>query len=188
MGDPLSIMAGVVGLLGAAVTTGTALKDFYDGVVIADAKVKGLMTDVESFTQVLKLMKDTLEQEQIQSSLQATGHIGNHWTNLSTSIGDAQNTLTTLQETLEKVNKSVSVLDGPRKYLRLKSASEEIGLYQLQIRSYRDAMQLSLQTVILWGNFDSRVMYVANMVIGGTRSRLGNQQTRFCRTWMNCIS
>jgi hypothetical protein len=60
MGDPLSIMAGVVGLLGASVTTGTALKDFYDGAAMADAKVKGLMTDVESFTQVLKLMKDTL--------------------------------------------------------------------------------------------------------------------------------
>jgi len=75
MSDPLSIMAGVVGLLGAAVTTGTALKDFYDGAAMA---VKGLMTDVESFTQVLKLMKDTLGQEQIQSSLKATGHISNH--------------------------------------------------------------------------------------------------------------
>jgi len=148
--DPLSIMAGVVGLLGAAVATGTALKDFYDGAATADTKVKGLMADVESFTQVLKLMKNTLEQEQVQSSLQATGHIGNHWNNLSTSIGDGQKTLVSLQETLEKVNKSVSVLDGPRKHLRLKSASEEIGLYQQQIRSYRDTIQLSMQTVILY--------------------------------------
>jgi len=148
--DPLSITAGVVGLLSAALSTGTALKDFYDGAAMADTKVKGLMTDVESFTQVLTLMKHTLEQEQIQSSLQATGHIGNHWSNLSTSIGDGQKTLASLQETLEKVNKSVSVLDGPRKHIRLKGAAEEIGLYQQQIRSYRDTMQLSMQTVILY--------------------------------------
>jgi hypothetical protein len=125
------------------------LKDFYDGSAIADTKVEGLLTDVESFHQVLKLMKDTLEQEQIQSSLQATGHIGNHWTNLSACLRDGQDTLIQLQEKLEKINKSVSVLDGPRKHLRLKGATEEIGVFQQRIRSYRDTMQLSLQTVIL---------------------------------------
>lgn len=149
MADPLSITAGVLGLLGICVKVGSALKDFHDGADIADAKVKGLLTDVESFTQVLHLMKDTFGQERIQASFQATGHIGNHWNNLSISINDGQNTLLQLQETLEKVNKSVSILDGARKHLRLKGASEEIGIFQLQVRSYRDTLQLSLQTVIL---------------------------------------
>lgn len=147
--DPLSITIGVLTLLGACIKTGTALKDFYDGAGIADTKVRGLLTDAESFTQVLRLMKDTLEQENIQSSLQSTGHIGNHWNNLSTSIRDGQNTLLQLQETIEKVNKSVSLLDGPRKHLRLKGATDEIAVFQQQIRSYRDTLQLSLQTVIL---------------------------------------
>lgn len=147
--DPLSITTGVLSLLGVCLQTGLALKDFYDGAAIADTKVKGLLTEVESFTQVLQMMKETLEQEKIQSSLQATGHIGNHWNNLATSIRDGQNTLLQLQETLERVNKSVSVLDGARKHLRLKSAADEIAAYQQQIRSYRDTLQLSLQTVIL---------------------------------------
>jgi hypothetical protein len=147
--DPLSITAGVLALLGVCITTGTALKDLYDGGAISDTKVKGLLTDVESFTQVLRSMKDTLEQEDIQSSLQSTGHISNHWNNLSTSIRDGQKTLLQLQERVEKVNKSVSLLDGPRKHLRLRAAADEIALFQQQIRSYRDTLQLSLQTVIL---------------------------------------
>lgn len=149
MADPLSIAAGVIGVLTACVQVGAALKDFHDGSAMADTKVAGLLADVESFQQVLKLMKDTLEQEQIQSSLHATGHIGNHWTNLLACLRDGQDTLAQLQEKLERINKSVSVLDGPRKHLRLKGAAEEIGIFQQRIRSYRDTMQLSLQTVIL---------------------------------------
>lgn len=147
--DPLSITAGVLALLGACVTTGVTLKEFYDGAATADIKIKGLLTDVESFAQVLRSMKDTLEQENIQLSLQSTGHIGNHWNNLSTSIQDGQSTLIQLQETIQKANKSVSLLDGPRKHLRLRGAADEIAVYQQKIRSYRDALQLSLQTAIL---------------------------------------
>lgn len=149
MADPLSIIAGVLGLLGTCAKVGTTLKNFYDGASFADTKTKGLLTDVESFAHVLQLMKDTFEQEQIRNSMQATGHIGGHWKNLSASIQDGRNTLLRLQETLERVNKSVTVLDGARKHLRLKGASEEIGNFKLQIRSYRDTLQLSLQTVIL---------------------------------------
>jgi hypothetical protein len=94
-------------------------------------------------------MKDTLEQEQIQTSFLATGSIDNHWKAFSVSLHDGQNTLIQLQETLERVDKSVRVLDGARKHLRLKAASEEIAILQQQIRSYRDTLQLSLQSVIL---------------------------------------
>ncbi|KAE9382152.1 hypothetical protein N431DRAFT_17323 [Stipitochalara longipes BDJ] len=146
--NPLSITAGVLGLLGTCVKVGSTLKDFYDGASFADTKVKGLLTDVEIFTQVLQLMKITFEQDQIRSSIEITGHIDDHWVFLATSIQDVQNTLLQLQGTLERVNKSVNMLDGARKHLRLKSASEEIGNFQLQIRSYRDSLQLSLQTMI----------------------------------------
>jgi len=149
MADPVSISAGVLGLLGTCVRVGSTLKDFYDGASFADTKVKGLLADVESFTQVLRLMKDTFEQEQIRTSMQATGHISSHWNNLSASIRDGQNTVLQLQETLERVNKSAGVLDGARKHLRLKGASEEIENFRLQIQSYRNTLQLSLQTVLL---------------------------------------
>jgi hypothetical protein len=149
MVDPLSITTGILALLTTCIQVGAALKDFHDAAAIADSRVKGLLTDVESFAKVLQLMKDTLEQKKVQSSLESTGHIGDHWSNLSTSIRDGQNTLVQLRATLDRVNKSVSLLDGPRKHLRLKGASEEIGMFQQQIRCYRDTLQLSLQTVIL---------------------------------------
>jgi hypothetical protein len=49
-----------------------------------------------------------------------------------------------------KVDKTMDVLDGARKHLRLTSAAQEIIMFQQQIRSYRDTIQLSLQTVTLW--------------------------------------
>lgn len=91
--DPISITTGVLGLLGACYQTAVVLNAFYDGVAVVDVKIKGLLTDVESFARVLQLMKDALEQENVQSSLQSTGYIGNHWNNLSASINDGQNTL-----------------------------------------------------------------------------------------------
>jgi len=148
--DPLSITTGVFSLLAACVKTGIILKNFYDSVAIADTKVKGLLTEVESFTQVLHLMKDTLEQENIQTSSQATGHIDDRLKFLATSIQNGQETLLQLQETIEKVNKSVSVLDSARKHLRLRSAADEIAMHQQKIRSYRDIFQLIMQAVILW--------------------------------------
>jgi hypothetical protein len=85
MVDPLSITTSVVALLTTCIKA--------DGGAIADTKIKGLLTDVGSFSQVLQVMKETLEQEMVQSSFQATGHIDNHWSNLSTSIRDGQTTL-----------------------------------------------------------------------------------------------
>src|SRR5438477_59357 len=150
MPEPLSITTGVLSLLTACVKIGVELKQFYDGAALADTAVKGLITDVEGFAHVLQLMKATLEQPYVQTSLQSTGHIGNHWRNISRSIQDGTKTLASLQATLEKVNKSATVLDGARKHLRLKWASEEIAIFQHEIRSYRDTLQLSLQTVILY--------------------------------------
>jgi hypothetical protein len=149
MVEPLSITTGVVALLTTCIKTRAAVKDFHDGAAIAGVKVKGLLSDVEGFAQALRMMKETLEQKDVQSSLHSTGHIGNHWTNLSISIQDGQNTLVQLQSTLDKVNKSVGILDGTRKHLRLQAATQEITMFQQQVRSYRDTIQLSLQTVIL---------------------------------------
>jgi hypothetical protein len=147
--DPLSITLSVVSLLKTCSAVYTTLKDLYDGAASADTRVTALLTEAGTFSQVIQLLKDTLEQDQVRNSLQSTGHIGSHWNNLAMLLLDCETLLAQLQETLEAVNKSVSVLNGPRKHFRLKSAFGEIGVYQQQIRSYRDTLQLSLQTAIL---------------------------------------
>ena len=149
MVEPLSITTGVLSLLGVCFNVGVELKRFRDGVAVVNTTVDGLLHDVSGLEQVLESMKGTFDQANNPHPSQATGHIGNHWKNLSRSLQDGQNTLIRLQELLEGVNKSVTLLDGPRRQLRFNSAAEQIVAFRQQIQSYRDALQLSLQTIIL---------------------------------------
>lgn|SRR5271156_4411948 len=149
MVEPLSITTGVLSLLGVCFNVGVELKRFRDGVAVVNTTVDGLLHDVSGLEQVLESMKETFDQANNPHHSQATGHIGNHWKNLSRSLQDGQNTLIRLQELLEGVNKSVTLLDGPRRQLRFNSAAEQIVAFRQQIQSYRDALQLSLQTIIL---------------------------------------
>ena len=59
-----------------------------------------------------------------------TGHIGNHWENICCSLEDGREALTGLYEIVKKVNKDVSILSGPRKQVRLKSAEGKIGQFR----------------------------------------------------------
>jgi hypothetical protein len=149
MVEPLTITTGVLSLLGVCFNVGIELKRFRDGVAVVNTTVDGLLHDVSGLEQVLESMKGTFDQANNPHHSQATGHIGNHWKNLSRSLQDGQNTLIRLQELLEGVNKSVTLLDGPRRQLRFNSAAEQIAAFRQQIQSYRDALQLSLQTIIL---------------------------------------
>jgi uncharacterized protein YoxC len=149
MADPLSITASVVALLGISVRVTVLLKQFRDEVSVVDATLTGLLNDVDGFQRVLGSMKETFEQDVIKSNLQTTGHAGSHWKNLARSLKDGENTLQQLASLLDGLNKKTSVLDGPRKQLRFKSAIEQIATYREQIQSYRAALQLSLSTIIL---------------------------------------
>jgi hypothetical protein len=64
----LSIIIRVIELFTTCIQVGGFINDFYYGAAIADAKIKGLLSEVESFSQVLHLMKETLEDAKIQSS------------------------------------------------------------------------------------------------------------------------
>ncbi|KAF2430132.1 hypothetical protein EJ08DRAFT_697675 [Tothia fuscella] len=142
MVDPLSTTTGVVGLLTACIKIGGELQDLYNGAAVADATVK--------------LMDETLNQPEAQLSFRTTGHIGNHLKNISKSIQDGETTLTELQRTLQKVDKDVSMLGSSRKHYRLKGAFKEISMYQQQIRSYKDTMQVSMSAMILWNQVSSK--------------------------------
>ncbi|KUJ21160.1 uncharacterized protein LY89DRAFT_428184 [Mollisia scopiformis] len=155
MVDPISITTGVLSLLGTCYKIVSATKAFHDGMVIVDVKVTGLLSDVESFAQALQGLYNTLEEERVKATFQSTGHIGNLWMNLSKTITDGQNTLVQLQSTLDKINKTVGILDNARKQLRLNSSMAELAMFQQQIRSYRDTIQLTLQTFILYVSLPS---------------------------------
>ncbi|KAF2193393.1 hypothetical protein K469DRAFT_506477, partial [Zopfia rhizophila CBS 207.26] len=150
MADPLSIAASVVTLLQVSIQVSVLLKRFRDDVNVVDATLTGLLQDVEGLGHVLESMKETFNEETIKANLQDTGHVGCHWRNLSRSLKDGAATLDQLHAVLDGVNKTTSLLDRPRKQIRFKSAMDQIATYRSQVQSYRDALQLSLSTVILW--------------------------------------
>ncbi|KAK5739190.1 GTP-binding protein Rho1 [Elasticomyces elasticus] len=147
MPEPLSIATGVASLLKVTWTVGVELKAFRDGVKIVSAKLDGLVKDVEGLKSVLESMQVTFENI---TAVHGTGHIGSHWQNIAQALEDGGELVGQLREELAKVNKTTTFLDGPRKQLRLNMATETIAAHRVSIQSYRDALQLSLQTVILW--------------------------------------
>lgn len=147
MVEPLSITAGVISVLGVCLRVSVELKKFRNGVAEVRTTVTAMLTDVKALRQVLGSMEDTFEE--VESQMPPTGHIGTHWTNLSRSLHDGRTTLENLEELLRQVNKDVPFLDQARRRLRLNDASEQIANYRQQVQTYKDALQLSLQTIIL---------------------------------------
>jgi len=149
MGDPLSVAASVVALLTISVKITCSLHKFRDEVSGVDATLTGLINDVTSFQHVLESMKDTFDQDDVKSNLQATGHVGAHYKNLAISLEDSFASLQDLLTLLEGVNKTTNFLDGPRKQFRYKNAIDQIALFRERIQTFRAALQLSLSTIIL---------------------------------------
>ena len=147
--DPFSITASIVTLIQVSAQITVLVKQFRDEVNVVDTTVNGILNDVEGFQQVLQAMKETFAQEDIQTDVQATGHVGSHWKNLARSLSDGESTLDQLRSLLTSVNKSTSFLDASRKQLRLKSALAQISGFRDRIQSYRAALQLSLSTIIV---------------------------------------
>ncbi|KAJ6278626.1 hypothetical protein J3E71DRAFT_182561 [Bipolaris maydis] len=150
MSDPLSITASIITLIQVSVQVTVLINQFCNEASTVDTTLAGLLSDVEGFKRVLESMKETIDQDDIKSNLQSTGHTGSHWKNLARSLNDGTETLKKLYDLLDGVNKKTSLLDAQRKLIRLKSASGQIAQYREQIQSSHAALQLSLSTIILW--------------------------------------
>ena len=92
-------------------------------------------------------MEDAFDELDVSSVL--TGHIGSHWQHLLTSLRDGHDVLKRLEDLVRECNKDVAFLDQARRTVRLKSAAENIAEFRQQVQSYKDTLQLSLQTVVL---------------------------------------
>ncbi|KAJ0104340.1 hypothetical protein J7T55_011124 [Diaporthe amygdali] len=130
--DPLSITTAVASLI-----------------TLADKKLKSLLSEVECFKLLLEQMAITMKDINVDAGVQETGHLGNHLRSISVCITDGIALLEQMHQTVRSVGKTSRLLDGVRKHFRLQSASDEISMYHDQIRSYRDTIQLSMQTMIL---------------------------------------
>lgn len=136
-------------LVGVCVKISIGVHQLKIGAGSAKAKVAGVLNDVDGLRKVLQSLESTLDDVEEHEQSQATGHIGTHWEHLNRSLRDAQELLQDLQNFVEAVNKEVSVLDGSRRFLRIKHASNNLTDYQQHVRAYCDAIQFSVQTIVL---------------------------------------
>ncbi|RDI89343.1 hypothetical protein Vi05172_g864 [Venturia inaequalis] len=150
--EPLTITAGVVGTLSATLSVGVTLRKFLHGAKGTTSIVNAMISDVKALRAVLESMELTFEEMDTERS--ESGHIGNHWQNLSTSLEDARICLFRLQTMLEDVNKDVKILDTLRRQARFKTATDQLVFYRQEIQTYKDALHLSLHTI----NFKTTVV------------------------------
>lgn len=145
--DPLSITVGVATLLGCCISAGVALRKFLIGAAEVKTVITAMMADLRALRSVLETMETTFED--MNSDQPKTGHIGAHWTNLFQLLEDGQQSLVSLQLVLEDASKEVKILDSARKQLRIKIAADQIVFCRQEVQTYKDALQLSLQTITL---------------------------------------
>ena len=145
--DPITITTSIGALLKAAYSIAVELKSFRDSITIVQEKLDGLLQDVEALASVLTSMRDTFEG--ITAGV-GTDNIGKHWQDISRALENGKETLAQLHECLQEVNRTSKIMDAPRKQLRLTFATDRLALFRQHVQSYRDALQLSLQTVILY--------------------------------------
>jgi hypothetical protein len=148
--DPLSIPMALIAITHVCLAVGRELKNFIDGAKLAGPVISVLLQDVEAFQNTLEQMQKIIDNPRMKRSVESSGHVGNHWANLKSCLVDGKGTLESLQAVIVRINKPSAMLDTARKGMRLKNASDTIGLYQQQIRSYKDTIYVSLQTAILF--------------------------------------
>jgi small GTP-binding protein len=146
MPDPLSITTGVVALLRVTWTIATELKKFQAEVPVVKESIGALQRDVDGLTRVLESMRDTFAN---MTAEHGTGIVAAHWSNIAKSVVDGHDLLLQLHSEVQKIDKKTTILDGPRKQLRLNLAEDKISGFRIHIQAYRDALQLSMQTIIL---------------------------------------
>ena len=147
--DPLTITLSALSIGKLCSIVASELKKFIDGSKLVGTAINALVQDVQSFGEILGLVRNTVDDPKVKASLASSGHIGAHWRHLQISLGDAEETFKALEATVISVNRTVGVLDSARKHIRLMGAMDKIGVYQQQVRSYKDTIQVSLQTTIL---------------------------------------
>jgi uncharacterized protein YoxC len=143
--DPFSITIGAVSLFAMCAKVGIELKKFRNNAGHADTNINAMLPDLKALKTVLGAIEDGFEGLDARTPL--TGTIDTHWVALKDTLKDGRESLDRLRSFLKHVNKDVKFLDFTRRAIRFKEANDQIALQRQEVQAYRDALQLSLQSV-----------------------------------------
>ncbi|PKS05900.1 hypothetical protein jhhlp_007731 [Lomentospora prolificans] len=162
MADPFSITTGVVTLMGVCITVCVELKKLRAGIKDSNSTVTAMLADVKALRVILVSMEDSFED--LDSGPQPTGHIGTHLNHIRNSLKDGHCSLQKVETLLVSANKEVGFMDATRRHIRMKSVSDQLANYRQEVQVYKDALQLSLQTITLYAlprgyNYEPNTIY-----------------------------
>lgn len=144
--DPLSICASAANIAQLAGTIISKLASFCEAARHVDVTVSGFQIEVKNFQMALKLLAETRktwQQRPMQSIEEA------HWRNIDKLLFRCGKTLKMLQKLLEECEVKQTVGGKPMAQLRLNMKSHIVCILRSHIKSYTQALQLSLSTLTL---------------------------------------
>jgi hypothetical protein len=148
--DPLSIATSSISLVAFCGQVVKILSQFIDQANRVDDTVKMFFDEISALSRVLNSVSSSFTDPALSSRIALTGHEGQHWGDVLTSMGDCRRTLERLVKILEKVSsEEKGALRRTRKQFRLNIASGEIAVLRNQILLFTQTLQISLQMINL---------------------------------------
>jgi len=152
--DPISIATASVHLVGACAKLSGYIYTFVKQSQTVDTAVHVLDIEIKSLSDVLGSIATSFSDPLVaRVALEAqTGHEGQYWKTVKTSMDDCKGTLSNLEQILEKVGKQEagSFFGRSRKHIKLSMNLGEIDLLKQQVAAYRQTMQLALQMITVY--------------------------------------
>ncbi|OJD36800.1 ankyrin repeat protein [Diplodia corticola] len=151
--DPLSICASAANVAQLAGIIISKLAAFCDAASHVDITVSGFGVEIHNFQIALQLVAETKKIWQLR---QMTDLEENHWTRIDKLLGRCRQTLVKLQSILENAAvKQTTLGRRPMTQLKLDMKSHIISILRSHIKSYTQALQVSLSTLTLANQLQS---------------------------------
>lgn len=148
--NPLSIAASSIALVTFCAQVVGILSQFIDQANRVDDTVKAFFDEISALSRVLSSISSSFTDPALSSRIALTGHEGQHWRDVLTSMEDCRRTLERLLKILGKVrSEEKGALRRTRKQFLLNVASGEIAVLRNQILLFTQTLQISLQMINL---------------------------------------
>ncbi|KAF3920597.1 Ankyrin-1 [Orbilia brochopaga] len=157
--DPLSISASVTALLTICFQITRSAVSFGAEISEIDETITDLFSELQELQTVTENIKSTLDSGALQTIESATGHEAQHWRCVERVLEQCRSTISSLRRDLQAIEAargSDKVLGRLRALFTSRLSERRIQGYSHKIKSSRDALQISLQLLILLSTNDAK--------------------------------
>lgn len=154
MGDPLSILAGTVGVLDVAWRVVSYLRDIQAGAAAIESDLVALQQELEALVSVNESIRDIFTAELHEKHAESAADSRRLWQNTGKLLQDCRKIVDGLEALLRQIigsegPKIFRKLDGFRKQLRRQQKTEDFNSLRAQLQTSQVALQLLLSSLNL---------------------------------------